>query len=156
MPDDWIILIIVSNYSIAPELGCYGSKIRVNFNGNYLKQDKISNTHGKTINVYIVYEISKNCNISNYPALENCLFGAVGLTKHADIDQYKYSGCGIGFGRKGKFSFGNRFGRSCIIFRADTSSSVHVDNKKKYILILGKGPRCYYIDCKKVYSINFC
>ena len=31
------------------------------------------------------------------------------------------------------------FGDNEIIFRADTSSAVHVDNKKKYILILGEG-----------------
>ena len=33
------------------------------------------------MNVYIVYEISKTINISDYPTLENCLFGAVKLTK---------------------------------------------------------------------------
>ena len=27
-----------------------------------------------------------------------------------------------------------------IIFRADMRNSVHVDNKKRYTLILGKGP----------------
>ena len=31
-------------------------------------------------------------------------------------------------------------GRNVIIFGAGMSSSVHVDNKKKYILILGKCP----------------
>ena len=35
---------------------------------------------------------------------------------------------------------GNGIGRNCIIFDVDKSSSVHVDNKKKIILILGKGP----------------
>ena len=35
--------------------------------------------------------------ISNYPTLENCLFGAVSLTKNADININKYSGYGIGF-----------------------------------------------------------
>ena len=39
------------------------------------------------VNIYIVYEISKNYNIRSYPTLENCLFGAVSLTKHIDIDQ---------------------------------------------------------------------
>ena len=52
--------------------------------------------------------------ISTYPTLENCLFGAVSLTKNADIDQYKYSGYGIGFDRKGESSFGNGFGVNCI------------------------------------------
>ena len=31
--------------------------------------------------------------------LVNCLFGAVSLTKNADIDKCKYSGYGIGFDR---------------------------------------------------------
>ena len=29
------------------------------------------------------------------PTLVNCLFGAVSLTKNADIDKYKYSDYGI-------------------------------------------------------------
>ena len=41
---------------------------------------------------------------------------------------------------KEKFSFGKGFGRNVIIFGVDMSSSVHVNNKKKYILILGEGP----------------
>ena len=81
------------------------------------------------------------------------------MTKHADIDQYKYSGYGIGFDRKEEFSFGNGFGENCIIFEADVSSSVHVDNKKKYILILGKGPTQALdgttLTVEKLYSINF-
>ena len=63
--------------------------------------------------------------------METYLFGAVSLTKHADIDQYKYYGCGIGINRKGIFSFSNGFGRNCIIFEVDISSSVHVNNEKK-------------------------
>ena len=51
----------------------------------------------------------------------------VSLTKNANIDKYKYSGYGIGFDRKRKFSVGNEFGRNCIIFGVDISSSVHVD-----------------------------
>ena len=87
------------------------------------------------------------------------MFGDVSLTKHVDIDQYKYSGYGIGFDRKGEFSFGNGFGRNCIIFGVDMSSSVHVDNKKKDILILGKGPTQGLdgttLTAEKLYSINF-
>ena len=66
------------------------------------------------------------------------LFGAVTLT--VDIDAYKYSGYGFGFDRKGEFSFGNGFGRNAIIFTVDMSSSVHIDNKNKDILILGESP----------------
>ena len=95
----------------------------------FLKQDKITYTPGKTVNIYIVYEISKNFNINSYPTLENCLSGAVSLTKNNDIDKYNYSGYGIGFDKKGEFSVGNGVGRNCIIFGVDVSSSVHVDNK---------------------------
>ena len=50
-------------------------------------------------------------------------------------------GCEIGFGRKPSFSFpGGKLGQNVLIFGEDMSSSVHVDNKKKDILILGKGP----------------
>ena len=44
------------------------------------KQDKLALNHGKVVNIYIVYEISRSINISNYPTLEKCLFGAVTLT----------------------------------------------------------------------------
>ena len=36
-----------------------------------LKQDKITYTPGKIVNIYIVYEISKNFNFSSYPTLKN-------------------------------------------------------------------------------------
>ena len=36
--------------------------------------------------------------------LKNCLFGAVTLTKNADLEKYGYSGYGIGFDRRGSFS----------------------------------------------------
>ena len=84
-------------------------------------------------------EINKNFDITSDSTLENCLFRAVSLTKNVDIDLYKYSGYGNRFDRKGNFSFGNGFGRNCIFFAVDMSSSVHIDNKKG-ILILGEGP----------------
>ena len=39
--------------------------------------------------IYIVYEVVY---ISTCPTLENCLLGAVSLTKNADIAKYEYSG----------------------------------------------------------------
>ena len=131
MSDERLNSNTASNYKITPELSYYGTKIRVEFNGSCLKQDKATYNHGKIVNIYIVYEISKNYSINPYPTLKNCLFGAVSLTKNADIDQYKYSRYGIGFDRKGEFSFGNGFSRNCIIFAADMSSSSHANNKNK-------------------------
>ena len=107
-----------------------------------MKQDKVTFNHGKIGNIYIVYEISKNINISDYPTLENCFLGAVSLTKNTDIiDRYGYSGYGIAFDRHGSFSFpGTGLGRNVIMFRVDMSSSTNTDNRKKDILILDKGP----------------
>ena len=75
------------------------------------------------------------------PTLVNCLFRVVSVTKNADIDKYKYSGYGIGFDRGGNYLLpSGRFDRTVIIFGVDMSSSVHVDNKGKDILILGSSP----------------
>ena len=81
------------------------------------------------------------------------------MTKNADIDRYKYSGYGIGFDRHGSFSFpGTRLGRNVKIFGVDMSSSTKTDNRKKDILILGKGPTQgleHTLSAEKMYSINF-
>ena len=50
-----------------------------------------------------IQKIERNVNISSYPTIGNCLFGAVKLTKHVDVEQYKYSGYGNGFDRKGSY-----------------------------------------------------
>ena len=105
LSDEGINSIKTSNYSARTYLGYYGNKIKVKFNGICLKQNKITYTHRKIVNIYIAYEISKSINISDFPTLENCLFGVVGLAKNADIGKYWYSGYGIGFDRHGIFSF---------------------------------------------------
>ena len=62
------------------------------------------------------------------------------MTKTANIDQYKYSGYDS-----------REFGRNCIIFGADMSSSSHANNGKDNILVLGKDftPR---INGTKIYA----
>ena len=42
LSDEMITSITASNYNVTPELSYYGSKIRINFNGRCLKQDKIT------------------------------------------------------------------------------------------------------------------
>ena len=79
-------------------------------------------------------------------------------TKHIDIDQYKYSGYGIRIHRKGFFSLGEEVRRNVIIFGAGRSSSPHVNNKRKDILIPGKGPTQgleHTLTAEKLYSTNF-
>ena len=78
MSDERINSIKTSDYGITPYLSYYDTnKIRVKFDGGCLKQDQETLLHGGIANVDIVYEISKNINITDYPTLENCLFGTV-------------------------------------------------------------------------------
>ena len=122
-----------SDNSVTPALNYYGTKIRVKFTGSCLKQSKISYNHGKVVNIYIVYELRASSSHINDPTLKNCLFGAVTLTKNADIDKYRYSGYGIGFDRRGSFSFpGGGYGQNVLIFGVDMSFTTHIDNKRTY------------------------
>ena len=65
--------------------------------------------HEKIVNIYIVYEIINisgiNGNKDSNLTVKNALFGAVSLTKNADVNIYKYSGYGIAFDRTSRFSF---------------------------------------------------
>ena len=101
---------------------------------------KITIIYTYSWNIYIVYELAASTSNDNDPTLKNCLFGAVNLTKNADIDKCGYSSYGILFDRRSSFSFpSGEFGQNVLIFGADMSSSTHIDNKKKDILVLGKG-----------------
>ena len=102
------------------------------FDGSILRQPKVTYTHKKVVNIYIVYQLSASSSNDGDPTLKNCLFGVVTLTKNADDEKYKYSGYGIGFDRRSSISFpGGGYGQNVLIFGADMSSSAHVDNKKK-------------------------
>ena len=149
-----------SDNSLTPALSYYGTKTRVKFTGSCLKQPKISYTHGTIGNIYHVYELGgASSSHDDDSTLKNCVFGAVTLTKNADIDNYGYSGHGIGFDRRSSFSFPNGgFGQNVMIFRVDMSSSAHVDSKKKDILIPGFGHTQgleHALTAEKIYSINF-
>ena len=94
-------------------------------------------------------------------ALEDCFFGAVKVTKNADIDKCNNSGYGIGFDSRGTFLIPSaKFGQNVILFSVVMISSVHVDTKKKDILILDEGSTRglyyitrHYINCtKKVFN----
>ena len=81
------------------------------------------------------------------------------MRKNADIEKYWYSGYGTGFDRRSSFSFpGGGFGQNVLTFGADMSSSDHIDNKKKNILVYGKGPTQgleHTQTAEKIHSINF-
>ena len=148
-----------SDNSLNLKVSYYGAKARLEFKESCLKQDKSTFNHGKIVNIYIVYELDKTY-VKTHPTLVNCLFGAVSITKNADIDKNKYSGYGIGFDRTGVYLLPDgSFGRNVAIFGVDMNSSVYVDNKGKDILILGKGPTQglgeHWLTAEKMYSVNF-
>ena len=129
-------------------------------NWSCLKQNKLAYTHKTIVNIYIVYENGASSSFNNDPTIKNSLLGEVRLTKNADIDMYQHSSYGTGFEKKWSFLFpGSGFDQNVIIFGADMSSSVHVDDKGKDIFILGFGPTQGLVEhsltAEKMYSINF-
>ena len=135
----------------SPQASARKRNMYLEFNGSCLK----------TTEKYYFYPGMISSNLNNFdPTLQNCLFGAVILTKNADIDKYKYMGYGIGFDSKGTFLFpDDSFGLNVIIFEADISRSAHANNKTRNILVLGKelieGTDGRKIYAEKMYSINF-
>ena len=103
------------------------------FTGSCLKQsNNLTYNHGKILNVYTVYELGASSSHINDPTLKKCLFGAITLTKNADIDKYGYSAYRIGFDRRSSFSCpGAGSPQNVLIFRVEMSFSLHIDNKKK-------------------------
>ena len=105
-----------SDNSLNPRLSYKSTKIRVQVTGSCLKQPKLTFTHQKVLNIYIVYELGASRSHINDPTIKNCLFGAVTLTKNPDIEKYRCSGYGIGFDRRSSFSFqSGGFGQSVFL-----------------------------------------
>ena len=100
-----------SNNSLTPLIDYYSYKISVKFNGSILRQPKDTYTHGKSVNIYIVYGLSASSSNNDDPTLKNCLLGAVTLTKNTDIEKYRYSGYGIGL-----VGDGGGYGQNVLIF----------------------------------------
>ena len=148
--------VITSNYNQAPSLAYDNVRVNLKFIGSLLKQDKITYSHRPIVNIYIVYRLIPS--IANDITLENCLFGAVKITKILKFNTY--SGYGIAFDSKGSFSHpSGGYGKNVIIFGAYLSSSVHAYNKANNILGLGKPFIQEIKDTKtyaeKIYSANF-
>ena len=156
-----------NNYLLNPRMDHYDmSKIRIKFDGSFLNRFPPTILYGNIVNIYIVYEITSDYKDIIYPTLEHSLFQSAKSTKNADIDKYRYSGYGVGFDRETSFSIGNEIGKNVIIFGVDMSSSTKIDNRKKDILILGKGPtqglehtlceeKCIQLTLLKKYKILF-
>ena len=93
-------------------------------------------------------------------AIGNCIFESVKLSKNADPDKYVCDGYSIGFDSRSEFPLPDgSMGKNVIVFGADMSSSVHTDNKGKYISIPGEEPTEKLDDTTLIaeakYPINF-
>ena len=78
--------------------------------------------------MYITYEIK------SWPYYSDNCSTIAKLTTNPDPDTYSHSRYSISFNVCGTFSLPNDgFAENVVIFVADMSSSVHVDNKKRYL-----------------------
>ena len=84
------------------------SRIRLEFKGSCLKQDKVTFTPNNIVSLFIVCELNRSSKVKRADCkLKNCLFRAVEITKNAASDKYSYSGYGIGFDSPLPFSISN-------------------------------------------------
>ena len=81
LSDETITPYATSDNSLIPLIDYCGSEIRVKFTRSCLKQPKISYTHKKGVNIYIVYELGASTSHNNDPTLKNCLSATVILLK---------------------------------------------------------------------------
>ena len=108
------------------------------FIGSCLKQKSFYSS--KYINFFINELDTWPRDLNSDFILRDCLFGGVTLAESADPDIYIYTCYSFRFDLRSTFSLpGSSMGKNDSIFGADMSSSVHIDNKKKYSLIFSKG-----------------
>ena len=148
--------------SLSPTIKWYdNSKFCLVFKGSCSKQKNATYTPPNRINIFIVYELdSWPRDLDTHLTLKVCLFWGVKSAKNVDPDKYVYSGYVSGFHTRVEYSFANGSeDKNVITFGADMRSSVHIDDKGKYILILGKGItqglNNTTLAAETLYSINF-
>ena len=116
---------VSNSHGAVPKIVYDNARTKVKFNENILKQNKVTYNHGLIVNMYVVYRLTPKNNLGGIdPTLQNCVFGAIKLTKNVDIDKYKYSGYGTGLNSSFSHPSGG-YGRNDVIFGADLSSATH-------------------------------
>ena len=85
-----------SNNSLSPKLvWMNNSRIKLEFEGSCLKQDKASFIPSNVVNLYTAYELNTwSQDLNAEFTVKDCLFGAAKLTKNANPNKYSYSGYG--------------------------------------------------------------
>ena len=80
MPDEKIILTVTSTDKCTTKTIYDNARIKFRFNGDLLRQNQVTYNHGPIVNICIVYGTTPDFKTSNI-TLQNCLFGAIKLTK---------------------------------------------------------------------------
>ena len=74
--DETITPYATSDNSLTLLIDHYGTRVRLKFNGSYLKQsNKLTYVYGRKGNFHIVYELGASSSNDSDPTLKNCLFG---------------------------------------------------------------------------------
>ena len=119
----------------SPSIRCYeDSNFYLIFKARDLKQRITTFTPSDIIIYFIISELDTwSRKLNSDFNLKGYLFGGVKLAENAEPDKYVYSGCGIGFDSGLLFSIPNfDWGKNVIFFGVDMSSSVDINNKKRY------------------------
>ena len=130
-----------ANKSLSPKLVWNKLRVKLRFTVSCLKQDKVAFTPSNLVNLFIVYELYRwSQDLNAKFTHKDCLFGNVKITKNANPNIYSCAGYEIGFNFVYFFWFQILIGgKNVNIFGVGMSSSVHINNTNKDILILGKG-----------------
>ena len=70
-----VLIFLLNHNSLTPSLKFIEIKVKINFDGSCLKQNKITFINGEILNTYIIYNFWER-GYNDYPALEKCLFAA--------------------------------------------------------------------------------
>ena len=138
-------------------------KMYLYLKGSHFQQNHVLTTYNdhvindRVINIYIVYKLDPIATTRDTTTLQNALFGAMQITKNADIKKYKYKGYGICFDGRKEFAQVRKRGnfndttmaRNVIIFGVDMSFSKHANNKKTIFKLWVK------IMCKKFMILQY-
>ena len=99
------------------------------------------------MNIYCIYKLDPiDFSRNNKFTIQKALFGAIEITKNANISKYKYKGYSICSDESEEFTHVRKEGnfnhtipaRNVIIFGADMSFSKHANNKANNIYVMGK------------------
>ena len=100
--------------------------------GNLIKENKVSFTYKKVVDLFIAYELdiwSRDLNAEF--TFKNLFIWSCWVEDNAYLESYSFSGHGDRFDSRSRFSVFNDWVKNVIIFDVEDSSSAHSDNRKK-------------------------